>query len=248
MPASRIDLAFAAESPEGIPSDYWIPTGRFGVMKTSPSRKYRASEKRKVTKQQNRAAIEAAAWDVFCTIGMDAANIRDIVNRSGVSPGTFYNYFRTKEAIFEVLSQELLERIRSETRAARAKATSAEELLFLSYQCYLNLLQSIDGAMDFIDRNQHHIRSQLYPSSAISGLAADLEKDLRRFVPPPSMSQQDRVLVSSIIIAAGAEAVLRAGRKPRISMKYLLEFLTKFMIRGLSEWQSGETKAAGPSL
>jgi hypothetical protein len=95
-------------------------------------------------------------------------------------------------------------------------------------------VQSIDGATDFTDRNQHHIRSQLYPSSAISGLAADLEQDLRRFVPQAVMSQQDRGLVSSIIIAAGAEAVLRAGRKPRISMKYLLEFLTKFMMRGLS--------------
>lgn len=220
--------------------------GRFGVMKTSPSRKYRASEKRKVTKQQNRAAIEAAAWDVFCTIGLDAANIRDIVNRSGVSPGTFYNYFRTKEAIFGVLSQELLEKIRRENRAARAQATNAEELLFLSYQSYLNLVQSIDGAMDFIDRNQHHIRSQLYPSSAISGLAADLEQDLKRFIPHAVMSQQDRELVSSIIIAAGAEAVLRAGRKPRISMKYLLKFLTKFMMRGLRDWQFGEAKAARP--
>ncbi len=217
-------------------------------MKTSPSRKYRASEKRKATKQQNRAAIEAAAWDVFCTIGLDAANIRDIVNRSGVSPGTFYNYFRTKEAIFKVLSQELLERIRSENRAARAQATSAEELLFLSCQSYLNLLQSIDGAMDFIDRNQHHIRSQLYPSSAIAGLAADLEEDLRRFVPPPAMSPQDRALVSSILVAAGAEAVFRARREPRIGMKYLLEFLTKFMMRGLSEWQSGATIAARHSL
>lgn len=215
-------------------------------MKTSPSRKYRTSEKRKVTKQQNRAAIEAAAWDVFCTIGLDAANIRDIVNRSGVSAGTFYNYFRTKEAIFEALSQELLEKLRRENRAARAQATNAEELLFLSYQSYLNLVQSIDGAMDFIDRNQHHIRSQLYPSSAISGLAANLEQDLRRFVPHAVMSQQDRALVSSIVIAAGAEVLLRAGRKPRISMKYLLKFLTKFMMRGLSDWLSGEVKAARP--
>jgi len=213
-------------------------------MKTSPPRKYRASEKRKVTKQQNRAAIEAAAWDVFCTIGMDAANIRDIVNRSGVSPGTFYNYFRTKEAIFRVLSQDLLERIRSEGREARAKATSAEELVSLGYESYLNLLQSIDGALDFIDRNQHHIRSQLYPSSAMSGLTADLEQDLRRFVPPAAMSQQDRALVSSIIIAAGAEAVFHVGRKPRISMKYLREFLTKFMMKGLGEWQPGEANAA----
>lgn len=205
-------------------------------MKTPP-RKYRASEKRKATKQQNRAAIEAAAWEVFSTIGMDAANIRDIVNRSGVSPGTFYNYFRTKEAIFEVLSQNLLERIRTEVRAARAHATSAEEVVSLGYQAYLTLLQSIDGALDFIDRNQHHIRSQLYPSSAMSGLTEDLEQDLRRFVPPAAMSQQERLLVSSLIIAAGAEAIFQAGREPRIGMKSLRELLTKFMMRGLSEWQ-----------
>ena len=205
-------------------------------MKSSPARKYRPSEKRNATKEQNRAAIEAAAWEVFCTIGMDAANIRDIVNRSGVSPGTFYNYFRTKEAIFEVLSQNVLERIRTETRAARVRAATAEEFLTLSYESYLDLLQSIDGALDFIDRNQHHIRSQLYSSSAISGLTADLADDLRRFVPPALMSPRDRMLVASIIIAAGAEAVFHAGRKVR-TMKHLREFLAKFMLQGLSGWQ-----------
>ena len=206
-------------------------------MKSPPARKYRTSEKRKATSEQNRAAIEAAAWEVFCTIGMDAANIRDIVNRSGVSPGTFYNYFRTKEAIFEVLSQGLLERIRTGGRAARAQASSAEELVFLGYQSYLNLLQSIDGALDFIERNQHHIRSQLYPSSAMSGLTADLEQDLRRFLPSSVISREERLLISSIIIAAGAEAVFHLDRKPRISMKHLREFLTKFMMKGLSDWQ-----------
>jgi AcrR family transcriptional regulator len=207
-------------------------------MKTSPPRKYRNSEKREATKEQNRAAIEAAAWEVFCQIGLDAANVRDIVDRSGVSPGTFYNYFGTKEAIFKVLSQNVLERIRSETRAARAKASSLEELLFVSYASYLDVLRSVDGALDFIDRNQHHLRSQLYPSSAVSGLAADLAEDVRRFVRPDAMPRGDRILISSIIIAAGAEAVFHVGRKPRM-MKHLREFLPKLILKGLQGWQSG---------
>lgn len=140
----------------------------------------------------------------------------------------------------------MLERIRTETRAVRAKATSVEEFLSLCYASYLNLLQSIDGALGFIDRNQHHIRSQLYPSSAMSGLTADLEMELRSFIPPAAMSHQDRVLVSSIIIAAGAEAVFHISRKPRISMKYLSRFLTKLMIGGLSGWPSGEIDTAAP--
>jgi AcrR family transcriptional regulator len=213
-------------------------------MKTPPSRRYRTSEKREATKEQNRTAIEAAAWHVFCTMGMDAANIRDIVKRSGLSPGTFYNYYRTKEAIFEVLSQNVLERIRSESRAARAKSASAEEFLSACYESYLYLLQSIDGALSFIDRNQHHIRSQVYRSSAVSGLTADLAEDLRRFVPSDTMSPRDRELVSSIIIAAGAEAIFEVGRK-RQTMKHVREFLANFMLKGLSGWQCHETNG-GP--
>jgi len=175
-------------------------------------------------------------------MGMDAANIRDIVNRSGVSPGTFYNYYGTKEAIFEILSQNVLERIRSESRAARAKAASLEEFLSVCYESYLYLLRSIDGVLSFIDRNQHHIRSQIYRSSAVSGLAADLAEDLRRFIPPSAMSPRDRVLVSSIIIAAGAEAVFQVGRN-RQTLKHAREFLADFMLKGLSGWQADETNA-----
>jgi len=211
-------------------------------MKPPPSRKYRASKKRETTKEHNRAAIEAAAWHVFSTIGMDAANIRDIVKRSGVSQGTFYNYYRTKEAIFEVLSQNVLERIRSESRAARSKAASPKEFLSACFESYLYLLQSIDGALSFIHRNQHHIRSQIYRSSAVSGLTAELAEDLRRFVPPGAMSPRDRVLVSSVIIAAGVEAVFQVSRK-RLTMKHVREFLASFMLKGLSGWQPNERKA-----
>ena len=164
-----------------------------------------------------------------------------LVNRSGVSPGTFYNYYRTKEAIFEAVSQELLDRLRAETRASRAKASNLEELLFRSYDSYLHFVESIEGSMDFIGRNQHHIRLQLYPSSAISGLLRDLANDLRRFV--PGMSTRDCALVSSLIVAAGAEAVFRLKRERRASMKYLRDFLPKFMFKGLSGWEtSGSAK------
>lgn len=168
---------------------------------------------------------------------MDAANVRDIVNRSGVSPGTFYNYFRTKQAIFEVLSQDLLERIRAASKAARSKASTLEELLSFSYEAYFNFLRSVEGASDFIDRNQHHIRSQLYPSSAVSGLTADLEQDLRRFLPSPVISRPERLLIASIVIAAGAEAVLQSSGKRRITTEHLRRFLTKLVTQGVSGWQ-----------
>ncbi|PNG27810.1 TetR/AcrR family transcriptional regulator [Methylocella silvestris] len=215
-------------------------------MMTSPARKYRASEKRESTRQQNSADIQAAAWRVFCNVGMDAANVRDIVKLSGLSPGTFYNYFRTKEAIFEVIAQDLFERLRIETRAVRARATNPEELLFLAYSSYLDFVQSIDGAMDFIQRNQHYIRSEVYPSTAIHSLSTDLERDLRRFIPPSAMSDEETGLFAAMIIAAGAEAVFRATQPPEIRIEALRAFLTRFMLGGLNAWRPAEPQPASP--
>jgi hypothetical protein len=134
----------------------------------------------------------------------------------------------------------LLDRLRAETRASRAKATTLEELLFHCYDSYLTFLESVEGAMDFIGRNQHHIRSQLYPSSAISGLLEDLADDLRRFV--PELSERDRALVSSLIIATGAEAVFQLDRESRGSLDHLRDFLPKFVLQGLARWHAPTAK------
>lgn len=212
-------------------------------MSQTKARKYRPSEKRAATRERNRATILAAAWEVFCTIGLDASNIRDIVTRSGLSPGTFYNYFRTKEAVFESVSQDLLQRIRKETRVARARATDLQELLRVSYDAYFQFVHSIDGASAFIARNQHHIRMQVQSSSAITGLADDLSHDLQRFLPTHAMSSHERYLVAAIVVAAGAESVLSGGGKVPRDTASLSLFLTHFVMHGLSAWQKGQGAA-----
>ncbi|WP_395664349.1 TetR/AcrR family transcriptional regulator [Methylocella sp.] len=214
----------------------------------SAGRKYRASEKREQTRQQNSAEIQAAAWRVFCSVGLDGANVRDIVKQSGLSPGTFYNYFRTKEAIFEVVAQNLFERLREATRAARARARDVDELVVIAYSSYLEFLQATEGALEFTDRNQHHLRSQLYPSTAIAGILQDLEQDLRRFIGRDAMSDEDVFLFASMIIAAGAEAVFSATRLPGVGPGALLAFLTKFMLRGLGAWVGAAREPAAEAI
>ena len=52
--------------------------------------------KREATKAANRAAILAAARVVFADIGFGAASVRDIIRRTDLATGTFYNYFPDK--------------------------------------------------------------------------------------------------------------------------------------------------------
>ena len=59
--------------------------------------------RRDATKQANRTAILDAARAVFADLGYGAATVRDIVRRTDLATGTFYNYFPDKEAVFRAL-------------------------------------------------------------------------------------------------------------------------------------------------
>ena len=62
--------------------------------------------KRARAKEANRRAILDAARVVFARIGYEAANIRDIIRETNLASGTFYNYFKSKEEVFEAIAND----------------------------------------------------------------------------------------------------------------------------------------------
>ena len=80
--------------------------------------------RRERTKAANRAAILRAAREVFGEIGYGAASVRDIVRRTDLATGTFYNYFPDKESVLHALVDELAGEARRRVRAARRAAGS----------------------------------------------------------------------------------------------------------------------------
>ena len=82
------------------------------------------SSKRAQTKLQNRRAILTAAREVFAEVGYEAASVRDIIGRTGLASGTFYNYYRSKEEIARAIASDAAERLRPILRAQREGATN----------------------------------------------------------------------------------------------------------------------------
>ena len=81
------------------------------------------SGKRAQNKLENRRAILTAAREVFAEIGYEAASVRDIIGRTGLASGTFYNYYRSKEEIARAIASDAAERLRPILRAQREGAT-----------------------------------------------------------------------------------------------------------------------------
>jgi AcrR family transcriptional regulator len=96
--------------------------------------------RRAQTKARNREAILAAARRVFAEQGYEAASVRDIIRRTDLASGTFYNYFRSKEAIARALAADAAQRLRPLLRAEREKAVDLEAWLHGALRAYFHFL------------------------------------------------------------------------------------------------------------
>jgi AcrR family transcriptional regulator len=96
--------------------------------------------KREQTKVQNRAAILDAAREVFGELGYDNATVRDIIRRTGLAAGTFYNYYRSKEEVAAALSDDGARRFAPILKAERAQATDWESFVRGAISAYFNFL------------------------------------------------------------------------------------------------------------
>ena len=77
--------------------------------------------------ERTRRALLDAAEAVFGEYGWEQASIVKITEKAGVSQGTFYRYFVSKQAIFDELVDDLNRRVRRATAEGSSGATTRAE-------------------------------------------------------------------------------------------------------------------------
>ena len=196
------------------------------------ARKYAPSAKRAARTSEARDRIRHAAWHAFSTQGLDAASIAGIVRDSGISTGSFYNHFGSKEALFETFLRELAEQVRDLTARARARTDDLEDMLRNSFEALLEHIDSIEGARGFIERNQHHLRASLHQFDAMEQMLEDLRQDVARGA-GRSLSAQELDLVARMIFAMGLETILQLDERPGPSSSEAAALMTAMIVRGV---------------
>jgi AcrR family transcriptional regulator len=96
--------------------------------------------KRELTKVANRRSILDAAREVFAELGYESATVRDIIRRTGLASGTFYNYFKSREEVFEALADDGAARFRPILRACWESANTFEGYLRAAIQAYYDFM------------------------------------------------------------------------------------------------------------
>ena len=146
--------------------------------------------KREQTKAQNRLAILDAAREVFAELGYDNVTVRDIIRRTGLAAGTFYNYFKSKEEVFSALADDGARRFAPILKNLRAQTTSFEGFVRAAIHAYFTFLEverenwadrrptgepqlHIHGATPEMAAVFNEVRAAILEASARGGVTAD---------------------------------------------------------------------------
>src|ERR1041384_3137837 len=104
------------------------PDGSVSHAVTSSKRQSKPRWKRR--KDARPGEIVAAALEVFGERGFAATKLTDVARRAGVTKGTVYLYFDSKEALFKAVVRETIVPVIAQGEAlARSFTGSARELL-----------------------------------------------------------------------------------------------------------------------
>jgi len=167
------------------------------------------ASKREQTKVRNRGVILRAAREVFVEIGYDAATVRDIVGRTDLAPGTFYNYFPDKQSVLLALVGEATSVGTRLIREARLRPNTLEERVHAGFRAYFEFIAGDRALFELMRRNFATLRSLGLDETGFAEGLAELQKELREAVaaglmPPLPIAYMTRA-IGSIAFELGAE-------------------------------------------
>jgi len=164
--------------------------------------------KREATKAANRAAILEAARAVFAELGYGQASVRDIVRRTDLASGTFYNYFPDKESVLRALVEDNSDVVKARLREARGRAETIEEFVRDGYRVWFEYIVEDRPTFELMRRNAGTIR-ELMDEPALGAGVHDLEDDLRERVRRGDLAAVDVEYVAAAMAGVGVEVGMR---------------------------------------
>jgi AcrR family transcriptional regulator len=109
--------------------------------------------RREATKEANRTALLDAAREAFTEYGYAGVGVRDIVRRTDLAQGTFYNYFESKDAVFIAVLEQAGSDARARVRTARLAARTNAEFVEAGFRAFFEFIAADPVTFAFLDRN-----------------------------------------------------------------------------------------------
>jgi AcrR family transcriptional regulator len=190
--------------------------------------------KREQTKLANRRAILDAAREVFGEMGYETATVRDIIRRTNLSVGAFYNYYRSKEEVYEALADDGARRFRPILQAQYEKAADFQGYIRGAIQAYYDFLVEEDEAgqrpASATEHHHPHVRPETPEMQAVF---EQVRWSISDVLARDHKTPVDAEYLAAACIAIAREVGERMLERRPIDVAGAVEFATQLILGGL---------------
>jgi AcrR family transcriptional regulator len=192
-----------------------------------------AGGKREQTKAHNRGAILAAAREVFAELGYDAAGVRDVIRRTDLASGTFYNYFADKEAVFRAVVDESAQEVRRRLREARSGAQTLEQFVGDAYRAWFEFLVEDELMFELMQRNAGPIRA-LFGDPILGSGVQELLDDITAAIDRGDLPPHDADYMAGAMAGVALELGVRMAERSPADVEGAAHFATELFLGGIA--------------
>ena len=191
--------------------------------------------KRARSKAANRRAILDAGRRVFARIGFEATTVRDIIRETELAAGTFYNYFKSKEEVFEAIAEDSTHRFRSLLKDVRQHAVTPQDYLHNAYYAYFSFIAEENEKA--IAEGAPHIAliGVRVDTPEMSAVASEIRLDLERILSADTSSNLDIEYLTAAAIGMAREmGEVMLMRRP-VDVEGATAFASQMVMAGVRE-------------
>jgi AcrR family transcriptional regulator len=167
---------------------------------------------------------------------LEKTTVADIVEKSAIARGTFYNYFTDTQSLFDALIDELNQKVKTAIQQTRKESDNVYDYLYGTFKNYFDLIGTPE-MIHFHILNQAHIRQSSYQSDIIKTIVKNLNRDLKSDLKIKSFTEKyEFLLLSFMLVGAPPELFLATHTSDiNLSSDQLATFLAKLFHKVLME-------------
>ena len=190
--------------------------------------------KRAQAKAANRKAILDAARIVFARIGYEATTVRDIIRETELAAGTFYNYFKSKDEVFEAISDNSVRRFRPLLEEVRNETSTFEEYIRGAYRAYFRFLS--DENDDAIKRGAPHIAliGVRVDTPEMQTVFEEIRADCERALRAEDIKDIDTEYLTAAAIGIARELGDHMLQRRPLDIDYATDFAASMLLAGIA--------------
>jgi AcrR family transcriptional regulator len=165
--------------------------------------------------ESTRAALIAAARELFAELGFAATSTEQIVQRANVTRGALYHHYRDKEdlfrAVFEQLEQELVDRLLH----ASTKSDEPLEQMQLGFAAFLDACLDREVQQVVLIEGPSVLGWEQWQAIDARYMFGLVDLGLRQAIEAGAIDEQPTEPLAHLLLGAASQAGLVVARHPR---------------------------------